>query len=83
MFTFKHLARRVCIAHEKGRLVISIRQHNDRALYIGLLLFFTIIFGFLCSVFVPAFLRAESAKEILSLAPLALFFACGASSAFG
>jgi hypothetical protein len=74
MFNFKHLARRVSIAHENRWLVINIQQHNDRALYVGLLLCFTIIFGFLCSVFVPAFFRAESARQVLYLLPFTLFF---------
>jgi hypothetical protein len=73
MVNFKNLARRVNIAHENGRLVISILPHNARALYMGLLLFFTIIFGFLCTVFVPAFFRAESARQVLYLSPFALF----------
>ncbi len=74
MFNFSHhLARRVSIAHKNGRLVISIRRHNDRVFYILLLLFFTIIFGFFCAGFVAAFFRAQSARGALYALPFALF----------
>jgi hypothetical protein len=74
MFDFsKHLRRRVFISHRDDHLTITIQRNNDLFLNITIFTGFTIGFGYMCTIFIPAFFRVRSLTEWLALLPFAGF----------
>src|SRR5262249_39585372 len=75
MFTFdKNLQRRVSISHEHSAFVARIASHNQRTLYICLLLAFTGGFLFFCSILIPPMFRARLSTDLLYMLPFLGFF---------
>jgi len=74
MFDFsKRFRRRVFISHRGGHLAITIQRNNEHFLYVTIFTVFTVVFGFMCTVFVPAFLRVRSLADGLCVLPIAGF----------
>ena len=67
------LVRRVSISHRGGSLCIHIKRHNQWRFFILLLLCFTAVFVFFCSIFLKGLLRIHSASDILYFLPFVLF----------
>jgi hypothetical protein len=66
----RNLRRRVSISHKHGTLLVRIERHNDRGLYIGLLLAFTVVFALFCSVFIPPLFRIGFSIQVLYILPM-------------
>jgi hypothetical protein len=65
VLTFNHLRRRVSITHKDGSLVVRIARHNDRPLYIVMLLAFTAAFLYFCYFFTSPFFRRPLSADWL------------------
>jgi hypothetical protein len=75
MFTSNHFRRRVSIIHRHGSLIVHIARHNDRTLYIVMLLASTAAFLYFCYLFTsPFFRRPFPADWLYMLAVLAFVF---------
>lgn len=75
MFDFsKRFRRRVFISHRDGHLAITIQRNNEHFLNVIGFTAFTVVFGFMCTVFAPAFFRVRSLTDGLCLLPFAGFF---------
>jgi hypothetical protein len=68
-----NLRRRVSITHKHGSVVVRIERHNDRTLYILLLLAFTAGFVSFCSILVPPLIRNFSFRNFLIVLPFLAF----------
>jgi hypothetical protein len=71
--TLNYLRRRVSITHKNGALVVHIARHNQRLLYIVMVLGFTMVFLYFFYLFAsPCFVRPLS-KDRLYMLPFLAF----------
>jgi hypothetical protein len=73
VLTFDHLRRRVSITHKDGSPVVHIARHNDRPLYIVMLLAFTAAFLYFCYFFTSPFFRRLLSADWLYVLPFLAF----------
>jgi hypothetical protein len=71
VLTFNHLRRRVSITHKQGALVVHIARHNQRPLYIAMVLGFTVAFLYFFYLFTTPFRRPLSGNWLYMLPFLA------------
>ena len=74
MLTFNHLRRRVSITHKNGAVVVNIARHNQRLLYIVMVLAFTVAFLYFFYLFASPFFRRPFSKDWLYMLPFLAFF---------
>ena len=71
--SFNHLRRRVSLTHNNGSLVVHIARHNQRLMYIVLLLGFTVAFLCFFYLFASPFFRHPFSANWLYMLPFLAF----------
>jgi len=73
VLTFNQLRRRVSITHQHGALVVHIARHNQRLLYIVMVLGFTVAFLYFFYLFASPFFRRPFSENWLYMLPFLTF----------